>query len=529
MIDVNCLQPIFLGNQGENLARTLEFDVSSWLGQYPGAGIVMLVQRPEEDTPYIAVTQVENGVLRWTPTNADTAIAGTGKIMLRLILGEKVRKSAICTAFVAKSLDEPGDAPDPAQAWVDQVIDAANKAEEGAMAALEELEPRVPPADGTPGNVLTKTEDGSEWQQIGGTLPVRDGESGMDFLARVDVYDLLTDGEGNLLVDNEGEPLYGAVNADSGEAEAGLEAALEAANAAQETADSAQTIAAQVGRIAVNAMNTATNAQNVADAAASKTNPVFTGSFSQNRKSNTTVGGNSHAEGYECTASAYNSHAEGSASEATEFASHAEGRSTASGEYSHAEGRSTASGENSHAEGNMTTASGTNSHAEGQMTKASGICAHAEGQGSKASGRCSHVEGLICEAASDNQHVSGKYNIVDNNGKYAEIVGNGNGSATKSNARTLDWSGNAWYAGTVEGKALIVKSATDGSSKRYQISIGDDGKPVVTDLSDSSEVWKPDDAGVPAVTVSDAGKFLRVSSAGTWAAEAIPNAEEASF
>lgn len=29
MIDVNCLQPIFLGNQGENLARTLEFDVSS--------------------------------------------------------------------------------------------------------------------------------------------------------------------------------------------------------------------------------------------------------------------------------------------------------------------------------------------------------------------------------------------------------------------------------------------------------------------------------------------------------------------
>ncbi len=174
MIDVNCLQPIFLGNQGENLARTLEFDVSSWLGQYPGAEIVMLVQRPEEDAPYIAVTQVENGVLRWTPTNADTAIAGTGKIMLRLILGEKVRKSAICTVFVAKSLDEPGDAPDPAQAWVDQVIDAANKAEEGAKALLEELEPRIPPADGTPGDVLTKTENGSEWKKIDGMLPVKD-------------------------------------------------------------------------------------------------------------------------------------------------------------------------------------------------------------------------------------------------------------------------------------------------------------------------------------------------------------------
>lgn len=196
MIDVNCLQPIFLGNQGENLARTLEFDVSSWLGQYPGAEIVMLVQRPEEDAPYIAVTQVENGVLRWTPTNADTAIAGTGKIMLRLILGEKVRKSAICTVFIAKSLDEPGDAPDPAQAWVDQVIDAANKAEEGAKALLEELEPRIPPADGTPGDVLTKTENGSEWQQIV-KPPVKD--------VQVAGSSVLVDGIANVPIASEGK------------------------------------------------------------------------------------------------------------------------------------------------------------------------------------------------------------------------------------------------------------------------------------------------------------------------------------
>lgn len=229
MIDVNCLQPIFLGNQGENLARTLEFDVSSWLGQYPGAEIVMLVQRPEEDAPYIAVTQVENGVLRWTPTNADTAIAGTGKIMLRLILGEKVRKSAICTVFVAKSLDEPGDAPDPAQAWVDQVIDAANKAEEGAKALLEELEPRIPPADGTPGDVLTKTENGSEWKKIDGMLPVKDvqvaGNSVLvDGVANVPIASEtkegvikapLADGTSGIQLDNDNRPcVFAASEAD---------------------------------------------------------------------------------------------------------------------------------------------------------------------------------------------------------------------------------------------------------------------------------------------------------------------------
>ena len=33
----------------------------------------------------------------------------------------------------------------------------------------------------------------------------------------------------------------------------------------------------------------------------------------------------------------------------------------------------------------------------------------------------------------------------------------------------------------------------------------------------------------PSVTTEDAGKFMRVNSSGIWAAEAIPNAEEADF
>lgn len=34
---------------------------------------------------------------------------------------------------------------------------------------------------------------------------------------------------------------------------------------------------------------------------------------------------------------------------------------------------------------------------------------------------------------------------------------------------------------------------------------------------------------IPSVTTADSGKFLRVSSSGNWAAETVPNAEEASF
>ena len=101
-----------------------------------------------------------------------------------------------------------------------------------------------------------------------------------------------------------------------------------------------------------------------------------------------------------------------------------------------------ASGDRSHAEGDSTTASGDRSHAEGYSTTASGYASHAEGESTTASGDSSHAEGLGTIAAGHNQHVSGKYNVEDENGDYALIVGNGTGSNARSNAFAIDWSGN---------------------------------------------------------------------------------------
>ena len=146
------------------------------------------------------------------------------------------------------------------------------------------------------------------------------------------------------------------------------------------------------------------------------------------------------------------------------------------GSYSFAEGRMiTASGDSSHAEGQGTIASGGVSHAEGQGTIASGVYSHAEGQGTIASGGVSHAEGQGTIASSDHQHVQGVYNIEDGYGVYIHIVGNGLNSNKRSNAHTLDWSGNAWFAGTVEGTAVIVKSSTAGSSKKFKITVDDSG------------------------------------------------------
>ncbi len=177
------------------------------------------------------------------------------------------------------------------------------------------------------------------------------------------------------------------------------------------------------------------------------------------------LGDYSHAEGTRTIASAESSHAEGNSTTASGSVSHAEGENTtASGYCSHAEGYlTTASDSTSHAEGNHTTASGSDSHAEGFQTTASGdYCSHAEGRETTASGYCSHAEGFDTKASSDNQHVQGKFNIEDSSGTYAHIVGNGTSDTARSNAHTLDWSGNAWYAGKVSiGTTSNVPTPTD--------------------------------------------------------------------
>ena len=71
------LSGIDLGRQGENLARTIEIDVSSLLAQWPEAVISLLVKRKHDADPYVANTEVRDGVLYWPITAATTAFTAT--------------------------------------------------------------------------------------------------------------------------------------------------------------------------------------------------------------------------------------------------------------------------------------------------------------------------------------------------------------------------------------------------------------------------------------------------------------------
>ena len=266
-----------------------------------------------------------------------------------------------------------------------------------------------------------------------------------------------------------------------------------------------------------------------------------------------TIGSYSFAEGNNTKASGNASHAEGNKTTASGWYSHAEGDETmASGGASHAEGdETTASGGASHAEGNGTTASGQASHAGGRYNVADSSeysydLTTMELYVNKSatdysfgtditidldSGKCllrnkkplSPVAGFKdCYIQAKDESVaywvlSSKQNpnnsssiicqvVKVNVGKsnqpsymhYATIIGNGTSDYTRSNAYTLDWDGNAWFAGDVyvgstsgtnkddgskklateayvDERACVLTSSTPGSTKKFKITVDDSG------------------------------------------------------
>lgn len=243
----------------------------------------------------------------------------------------------------------------------------------------------------------------------------------------------------------------------------------------------------------------------------------------------------SHAEGQETTASAFSSHAEGYKTIASGENSHAEGGyTTASGNYSHAEGYNTiAAGYASHSSGEQNIAAGRAQFVSGRfnivdlnednntyaaytekrnedyhMASNTGCVGDSyifneknglftlTGNVTKVDNSSSVlVKNKYFSISRDNSEVDkiayittaptssssfefyadvlkGRLTSNNNLNTFVHIVGNGTSNSARSNAHTLDWSGNAWYAGTVECAGIIL---TSPNGTKYQISVADDG------------------------------------------------------
>ena len=129
---IGTLTRLPLGWQGESNSRPIDIDLSDWLVTWPDAAINMLVQRPGEEEFYPANTKIESGHLLWTPTRADVEIAGSGKLQIILTDDNDVElRSRVVETIIGHSLSGTvGNAPDPAESWVHEVMQAAEYAQE---------------------------------------------------------------------------------------------------------------------------------------------------------------------------------------------------------------------------------------------------------------------------------------------------------------------------------------------------------------------------------------------------------------
>ena len=184
--------------------------------------------------------------------------------------------------------------------------------------------------------------------------------------------------------------------------------------------------------------------------------PIFTSSINMGRKESSEVGYDSVAIGRECVSSLDYCVAIGDTASATNYSAIAIGTDVVAG--------------------------GMYSYAGGYETDSLGYVSYTEGAYTKATGDYSHAEGCGTIANVTAQHVQGKYNLRDEDSKYLHIVGNGESDSSRSNAHTIDKEGNGWFAGSLEGNALIIKSSTEGSNKRFKITVNDSGALTATEV-----------------------------------------------
>nr|DAH89575.1 MAG TPA: YadA-like protein [Caudoviricetes sp.] len=130
-----------------------------------------------------------------------------------------------------------------------------------------------------------------------------------------------------------------------------------------------------------------------------------------------------------------------------------------------------------------------NSYASG-MGSFAGIGGSSLGEDSVAMGRsCNSMKsfsttfGYNTIANIENEFVIGKYNQFLSNDNYAFVIGNGQSKKVRSNAYTVDWDGNAYYAGNVHASSFNGHTIESDIPADAKFTDTDTWRPVVDNLT----------------------------------------------
>lgn len=142
-----------IGRQGENEAQRVVWPdiVTSWAKLYGDGVFSLAVKRKGDTAPYPVTVTTEDGALVWVPTNADTAVAGSGSCELSYTVDNVLAKSQMWSTEVYSSLTGEGETepPEPYQSWVDAVLATGTAAGESAAQAAASAEQAEAAAKGS--------------------------------------------------------------------------------------------------------------------------------------------------------------------------------------------------------------------------------------------------------------------------------------------------------------------------------------------------------------------------------------------
>lgn len=127
-------EQLFIGRQGENNAAAVLFNVADWRRRYGNGTYAVLHKRCGDNAPYPAPVTVDGDNVRWVITSSDVEKPGFGEAELVLTVNGTVAISRMYCTVTEKSLGEPGEAPEPYESWVTQVLEAATAAEAASEA-----------------------------------------------------------------------------------------------------------------------------------------------------------------------------------------------------------------------------------------------------------------------------------------------------------------------------------------------------------------------------------------------------------
>ncbi len=127
MLKINNVSRLYLGCQGENLAQTIQIDMSDWLATYPNGMITIWHKRNGDSVPYPtgATLDREKGILNWAPTSTDTYVSGEGEAEIRLTESNVIKKSKTIITGVSKAVTG-ADGEELGSGWQDY-IDAVER------------------------------------------------------------------------------------------------------------------------------------------------------------------------------------------------------------------------------------------------------------------------------------------------------------------------------------------------------------------------------------------------------------------